>query len=351
MILRIVHGRLPAGTDAAALVVLRDRLRTAARGVAGLETLIVGTRPANPPEAGAVAGPMAAVLVTVWRDVESMARATAVDEQDRFLGTRLDLPLEVDEAIHYELAGRAFGAMPSPGTTHVRIVTVRSGPHEEARLIELLRGRHRRLIDSGLIATNLGRRVVGSTCEAITVGIWPDIATIAANGFPTDGPLFVEELADWADGIRLATYDGIEVAPRLPPPSGPSILVLDEERRIVDITPTGAATIGREPEDAVGVSMLDISHTPRDRFDERWNVLQEEGWVDGSPTWHVPTIGDVYVRFIAARDVPIPGRHTVLVHRWHEPAPTREELAAAIREAFPDHVPDAGEGTGPAPAR
>ena len=32
--------------------------------------------------------------MTVWRDVDSMARATGVDEQDRFLGHRLRLPLD-----------------------------------------------------------------------------------------------------------------------------------------------------------------------------------------------------------------------------------------------------------------
>lgn len=340
MILRIVHGRLPAGTDAAALVVLRDRLGTAARGVPGLESLIVGTCAGDGAGDGTGRASTAAVLITVWRDVEAMARATAVDEQDRFLGTRLDLPLEVDEAIHYELAGRAFGATPLAGTTHLRILTVRSGPHEEARLIELLRSRQRSLIDSGLIATHLGRRVVGPVCEAVTVGVWPDAETIVARGYPADGPLFVDDLAEWAGGIELTTYDGLEIAPRLPAPSGPSILVLDGDRLVVDITPTAAATIGWEAHDAVGTSMMDISQTPRDRFDAKWQLLQDRGWVDGESTWHVPTIGDVYVRFIVARDVPIPGRHTVLVHRWHEPAPTRDELDAAIREAFPDRVTD-----------
>lgn len=331
MILRIVHGRLPAGMDAAALVVLRDRLRTAARGVTGLETLIVGTRAGTE-----------AVLITVWRDVESMARATSIDEQDRFLGTRLDLPLDVDEAIHHELVGRAFGATPAATVSYLRIVTIRSRPHEEARLIEILRSRQPRLIEGGIIATHLGRRVVGSACEAVTVGVWPDSSAARTTDASIEAPLFMQDLADWDGRIQLETYDSIEIAPRLPPASGPSIFVLDEERRVVDITPTAAATIGWEADDAVGRSMNDISQTPPAEFDARWRVLHDQGWFAGASTWHVPLIGDVYVRFIVQRDVPIPGRHTVLVHRWHEPAPTRDELAQAIREAFPERMADPG---------
>ena len=105
------------------------------------------------------------------------------------------------------------------------------------------------------------------------------------------------------------------------------------------MTPTAAATIGWEADDAVGRSMNDISQTPPAEFDARWRVLHDQGWFAGASTWHVPLIGDVYVRFIVQRDVPIPGRHTVLVHRWHEPAPTRDKLADAIREAFPERVP------------
>src|SRR3990170_5332370 len=44
MILRIVLGLLPSGTDATALVELRGRLASAARDVPGLDSLIVGAR-------------------------------------------------------------------------------------------------------------------------------------------------------------------------------------------------------------------------------------------------------------------------------------------------------------------
>ena len=59
----------------------------------------------------------------------------------------------------------------------------------------------------------------------------------------------------------------------------------------------------------------------------------------------MPDEGAVFIRFIAQRDVPIVGRHTVLVRRWHEPIPTAEDLETALAEAFPSRsVADALRG-------
>jgi PAS domain-containing protein len=333
MILRIVFGRFPAGLDAQALVDLRGRLARVARDVPGLESLIVGAR--RPDEATADA-PVEAAIVTVWRDVALMARATGVEEQDRFLGSRLRLPLEVDEALHYEIVGRTFAALPPESAAYLRLLMLRARPNEEARLIETLRAQQMRFVDIGLVASHLGRRVVGQECEAVTVGVWPDRATIRkATGGRPERPLYAEDLADWSDRFHLETYDGIEIAPRLPSVSGPPIYVIDEDLRIVDITAAAAATIGWPSEDLVGRSVLDISLAEPAVRAEPWRTLLNKGRVSGEGPWLVPDTGAVYVRYIAERDVPISGRHTVLVHRWHEPPPTIEDLEAALVQAFP----------------
>jgi PAS domain-containing protein len=333
MILRIVLGRLPAGFDAQALVDLRGRLGRAARDVPGLESLIVGARRAS---AGSAESPVEAALVTVWRDVALMARATEIAEQDRFLGLRLHLPLEVDRADHYEIVGRTFAALPPESSAYLRILTVRSRPNEEARLVETLRDQQPRLVDLGLVASHLGRRVVGKDCEAVTVGVWPDLATIRrATKGRAERPLFESDLADWSDRTNLETFDGIEIAPRLPASSGPPIYVIDEELRIVDITAAAAAAIGWPAEDLVGRSVLEISLADPEIAEEPWQTLIERGRVSGEGPWLVPDSGAVFIRYIAERDVPIPGRHAVLVHRWNEPEPTIEDLERALLEAFP----------------
>jgi PAS domain-containing protein len=338
MILRIVFGRFPAGLDAKALVDLRGRLARAARDVPGLDSLIVGARrtPTDLPSADAEGLPVEAAIVSVWRDASLMTRATSVDEQDRFLGTRLRLPLELDEAVHYEIVGRTFAALPPETSAYLRILTVRARPNEEARLIETLRDQQPRFVELGLVASHLGRRVIGRECEAVTVGVWPDRATIRrATGGRPERPLYAQDLADWSDRIHLETYDGIEIAPRLPAASGPPIYVIDEDLRIVDITAAAAATIGWAAEDLVGKSMLDITLGDPATREEPWRTLLQHGRVTGEGPWLVPDSGAVFIHFIAERDVPIVGRHTVLVHRWHEPVPTVEDLEAALREAFP----------------
>lgn len=343
MILRIVMGRLPAGFDAQALVELRGQLARAARDVPGLESIIVGARHAESgtpepgtPEPGTAASPVEAAIVTVWTDVSLMARATGVDEQDRFLGLRLRLPLEVDDAVHYEIVGRTFAALPPESAAYLRILTVRARPNEEARLVETLRNQQPRLVDLGLVASHLGRRVIGKECEAVTVGVWPDRATIrqATRGRP-ERPLFESDLVDWIDRTHLETFDGIELAPRLPASSGPPIYVIDEDLRIVDITAAAAATIGWPAEDLVGRTVLEISLADPEVRAVPWQTLIDRGHVSGEGPWLVPDSGAVFIRYIAQRDVPIPGRHTVLVHRWHEPVPTIADLESALGEAFP----------------
>lgn len=333
MILRVVLGRLPSGTDAAALVEVRGRLARSAGNVNGLDSLIVGARRGG--GVGSDEGDVEAAIMTVWRDVESMVRATGIDEQDRFLAARLNLPLTIDAAVHYEVVGRTFAALPPDASIYLRMVTLRARPNEEARLIETLRGRQARLVELGLVASHVGRRLIDGECEAVTVGVWPDRATIRrATGGGHERPLFEEELADWSERMRLETYDGIEIAPRLPGASGPPIFVLDDEMQIVDVTATAAAALGWAAADLVGRTLPELSRTDPDLFHRNWSTLMDRGEVVGEGKWLVPDAGLVFIRFVARRDVPIAGRHSVLVHRWNEPVPTPADLDEALASAF-----------------
>jgi PAS domain-containing protein len=333
MILRILFGRLPSDVDAQALVELRGRLARSARDVPGLENLIVGARRM----AGASQeAPIEAALVTLWRDATLMSRATDIGEQVRFVGVRLGLHFEIDQAVHYELVGRTFAALPPETAAFLRIMTVRARPNEEARLVETLRAQQPRLVELGMVASHLGRRVIGQECEAVKVGVWPDRATIRrATGGRPERPLFEVDLADWADNLHLEAYDGVEIAPRLASVSGPPIYVIDEDLRIVDITSAAAAAMGWPAEELVGRSVLEMSSADTEVRAEPWETLIQAGRVAAEGPWLVPDSGAVFIRFIAQRDVPIVGRHTVLVHRWHEPPPTEADLAEALTTAFP----------------
>jgi len=178
--------------------------------------------------------------------------------------------------------------------------------------------------------------VLGKDVEAVTVGVWPDRASIRkATGGRPERPLYEKDLVDWIDRSHLETYDGIEIAPRLPVASGPPIYVIDEDLRIVDVTAAAALTIGWPLDDLVGRSVLDLSLADPQVREAPWRELIETGRVSGEGRWLVPDKGAVFIRYIAERDVPIVGRHTVLVHRWHEAAPSLGDLEQALVEAFP----------------
>jgi PAS domain-containing protein len=340
MILRIVAGMLAAGTDAGGLLGLRDRLTRSARDVAGLDSLIVGVRPSGRQRPGESA------VITVWRDAESMLRATGVDEADRFLGTRLRLELQVERAEHYEIVGRTFAALPPDDVAYVRVVRVRSRPNQESDLMDTLREQQPRLVDLGLIASHVGLRVVGKDVEAVSVGVWPDDSAIdaAASGGP-DYPLYHDELQPWADRLTVEAYEGLEIAPRLPAEAGPPIFIIDDDLRIVDITASAAARLGWPAADLVGRSVRDLSLASDAVVDARHGLLLAEGTLSIESIWHIPDAGSVYLRLAARRDVPIPGRHTVLVRRHSDAQPTAEDLDAALAVAFPSMTPTAGEPT------
>jgi hypothetical protein len=337
MILRVVLGRFAAGQDAEALVDLRARLTRSARVVDGLESLIAGARrvagsdapdASDASDASAGSGPIQAAIVTVWRDADAMIRATGVDEERRFIAQRLELPFQVERVDHYEVAGRTFAGLPAETMALLRILTVTAGPTDEAILVETLRRQQPRLVALGIIASHVGRRInEDRTVEAVHVSVWPDRATIlAATGGLPERPLYAAELEAWADHIRLEQFDGIEIAPMLPDPSGPPLLVVDDRARIVDLTASAAAILGMPAEHSVDRALGDVID---------WAALLERGILHGDLAWAIPDVGQVILRYVARRDSPVPGRHALLVRRHHDPAPSLDDLDAALAATFP----------------
>lgn len=343
MILRIVAGTLPSGRDARALLAVRDRLARAAAGVPGLESLVIAARSATARDDESASVPIEAVIVTVWRDQTAMSRAVEFDEP-RFITSRLDLPMAASSANHYDVVGRTFAALPPESTAYLRILSVRAGPADEARLVGTLQAQQPRLVDLGIVASHVGRRSLrDGAMEAVHVSVWPDRATLySATHGVLEQPLFASELAPWRAAARVEMYDAIEIAPRLPRASGPPLVILDEDRRIVDLTATAAAVLGVPPGDLVGLRLDDLAQADDAGLPQVWQGLLATGGATGSWAWAVPAIGAVMVNFAAGRDRPVPGRHALVVRRRHDPAPSPSDLEAALAEAFPRTVAHTG---------
>jgi hypothetical protein len=336
VLIRIATGTLPSDRDADALVAGRSRLTRAASAVAGLEAMILAVRDRGP-DGSDDPSTLDAVVVTIWHDDAAMRRAVAGDEGDSFANLRLGLPFRVGAIAVYEVEGRTFAALPPELPASVRILTVRSGRGSDDRLVAALRGQQSRLVDLGVIAWQLGSRTnaEGDT-EVVGVTVWPDRATIhqATAGHP-DRPLFAGELDPWLATTTLATYDGVEVAPRLPSATGPPLVILDQDLRIVDITARAAAIVGMPLQELVGKPM-DTLASPADAASRGiWSTMLETGSSVGELAWAVPAIGAVLVHVVVGRDVPVPGRHAMYVRRRQDPTPTVEDLNEALRKDFP----------------
>ena len=312
----------------------RLRFARAAGRVNGLETLILGWdgRSTAEPDRS-----FPTVVVIIWRDAESMVAATGRDEQG-FLRDRLGLHLNVTRAETYEVMSRTFASLPTPQSV-LRILTIGANPGTDAALFERLREIQRDLTDRGLIASHVARRVEPDRIEALVVGIWRDHDAIAevTEGRPGN-PAFVDRIRAFMGPVDVDTYEAMEIAPRLPLASGPPILVLDATGRIVDVTPSGAAALGRTQDEAVGLRLDELAGNG-DANRRTWAaVLGDPAGADtafGEAAWTVPSGGDVFLRWYLRRDVPVIGRHTILVRRRQDPPPTAAELDAALAEAFP----------------
>jgi PAS domain-containing protein len=344
VIIRIVHGHgiadradTAGGHPAARSATDDERMRLvrAAARVTGLETLIVGWHGIGDAAPGSALSP--SVVVTAWRDVDSMVAATSRDETS-FLRQRLGLDVDIERAESYEVMSRTFGSLPTPRSI-LRVVAMGARASAEAALFEHLRDIQHRLTERGLIASHVARRVAPDGIEAIVVGVWSDHSAIeAATGGRIDRPAFADELAPWVESTTIDTYEALELAPRLPMTSGPPILILDGSRRVVDLTPAAAATVARTQEEAVGMLIEELAASDDADATATWLRLlddDETGDRAGRSAWAVPSGGSVIVHWRLRRDVPVRGRHTILVRRRREPEPTSDELDAALAEAFP----------------
>lgn len=341
VIVRLVHTHastaalLPTSDppNASALAHPRERLVKAAARINGLETLVVGWR-AGDPGASAIAP---SIVVTAWLDAETMVAALGRDEAE-FLDERLGLAVEPERGESYEVINRTFGSLPAP-TSVLRIVTLTTRASGETTLFERLRDIQRWLTDHGLIASHVARRVVPAGIEVVIIGVWIDRAAIeaATQGRP-DRSVFPDEIEPLIDASAVEMYDALEIAPRLPMSSGPPILVLDGSRRVVDLTPAAAAILGRTQDEAVGMLVEDIAAEGDRDGAMRWSRLLDDSTnaaAGGEAAWIVPSGGHVMIRWLLRRDVPVRGRHTILVRRRQDPEPTAEELDTALGDAFP----------------
>src|SRR5206468_532004 len=96
--------------------------------------------------------------------------------------------------------------------------------------------------------------------------------------------------------------------------------------------------LGRTQDEAAGVLIEDLAALERPDDAAQWAQLLEDGTGGekaGATAWSLPPGGRVLIRWRLRRNVPVPGRHTILVRRSLDAEPSTQELDDALAEAFP----------------
>jgi PAS domain-containing protein len=215
---------------------------------------------------------------------------------------------------------------PGDGTT-LRLVRLAIRPEAEAEFMSNWTPVRARLVESGLLAVSqLGRRDGPEGPSALVVNVWRHPAMGGApepwNGLLGAGVPRGFLRADPAEEtypLRPTTI--LRLAP-----GGPAILIADEVGRIVDATPAASSLLAADVWDVLDRRLQDLIVEPP--------VPVVPGRLQGIHRFRRPEGGTVLLRVRAAGNVPVPGRHALMLVPGSDPPPSGADLEASIAASY-----------------
>jgi PAS domain-containing protein len=325
VILRVFRGAIAPDQRARILAHVRDVLYPAATGMARLGSFQAGLRTSDD-------GSLELAVITTWSDFTDIVEALGPDlDRPRWMSAVADA-YEPRSSQHYELVGQQIrGVFPMEGAI-VRVFEGRLARTASETFFDFARARQEELIDQGLIlASHIGRRIMGNVEEAIYVVLWRDAEAIASLGGDGDRPAALGEWQSFFDSWRLDRYDALT---RVSPRGGTdrALLLADDERRYVFATPEAARLIDRPVGRILGRRIDDIANAGTDgaAVDGMWADFLAVGTQVGEIEL-TGRDGEVHrVGFVARANVPWPGCHvSLLVPPGEEPGPETVDEALA----------------------
>ncbi len=325
MILRVFRGAIAPDQRARILAHVRDVLYPAATGMARLGSFQAGLRTADD-------GSLDLAVITTWSDFSDIVEALGADlDRPRWMSAVADA-YEPRGAQHYELVGQQIrGVFPMEGAI-LRVFEGRLARNASETFFDFARSRQEDLIDQGLIvASHIGRRIMGDVEEAIYVVLWRDAEAIASMGGDAERPAGQDEWASFFDAWRLDRYDALT---RVSPRGGTdrALLLADDERRYVFATPEAARLIDRPVGRILGRRIDDIASVgpAGPAIDRMWAEFLSVGTQAGEIEL-TGRDGEIHrVGFVARANVPWPGSHvSLLVPPGEEPGPETVDEALA----------------------
>lgn len=305
MILRVHRARVIAGEEARLTRFVRDEVVGPALQVPGLISLQPAVRETR-------AG-VELVIVSTWTGFDDLAAA----------GRDLDAPLAMpgaasmladSRAEHYELVIGEARAMPLR-EAKLRLTRIPIRPNFEASYYEAVRRWADQLLDqTGLVAFNLGRRVVGRQDHIVAAMIWQDEAALLdVVGSDVEKPFGGSELAGfWAADPAIEHFDALTAID--PRPDAPAILLVDDERRYVHATPAAARLSGHSLARLLTMRIEDVTRpSEREAVPAAWERFVTEGWAQGPYVLQRPDGSEVEVLYSSKANAPWPGSHASLL--------------------------------------
>ena len=325
MILRVFRGAIAPDQRARILAHVRDALYPAATGMAGLGSFQTGLRTADD-------GSLELAVITTWADFTDIVEALGPDlDRPSWMSAVADA-YEPRGAQHYELVGQQIrGVFPTEGAI-VRVFEGRLARNAGETFFDFARRRQEDLIDQGLIlASHIGRRIIGTVEEAIYVVLWRDAEAIASMGGDDERPAAQGEWASYFDSWHLDRYDALT---RVSPRSGSAraLLLADDDRRYVFATPEAARLIDRPVGRILGRRIDEIANggIAGTAVEGMWAEFLATGTQAGEIEL-TGRDGEVHrVGFVARANSPWPGCHvSLLVPAGESPPPETIDEALA----------------------
>lgn len=323
MILRVFRGAVDSTDEEALITFVRDTALPSALRIPGLLSFQPAIR--------RIGSTFEFVLASTWTDFDAML-ATRRD-----LDTPIAMPPGAEHLVgrghadYYEFVAGNGRGLPLT-TARLRLTHVALAPNQEAAYFARSRDLADELLDeAGMVAFLQGRRSIDGRVEAVAISVWEgDDAIDAAVGGAPVGLLDGGSTGTYyAAAPTRETFDALTVAPARG--DAPAVLLADDERRYVHVTPAVEHLTGRTVARLRAMRIDDLTAPDlRPGIPEMWATFIADGSMAATFALARPDGSTVDVRFSARARSPWPGVHaSVLVPVAAEAEPLIDDALVA----------------------
>lgn len=270
------------------------------------------------------------LTVSVWSDYDALLRVSG-GRPNRDVSDVSQTGLLRDvSAEHYELTEPHEVTDVAPHAEVLGVVWGTIRPNVESAVHEMVRSIRPTVSAAGVGGLYIGRRVARGRTEIVVIAPWRDRLSLHewARSRPVGAidPAFTSQLDAW----RFETYDSLSPDRLAVEPSGPAVLVVDDERRFIDATAGVEAVLGFPGELLLRRTIDEVTTAPAARtLASRWRTIAAAGTGELSLTVAPWPGTELAVRATVTRDAPHHGLHSLRLEAASQRSGTRTRSRAS----------------------